>query len=472
MEAICDPSVSLSSIAPALLAALLLAPGAVWRSPARWSFIRPDLTSLPATAPPRSRWATSTATAIPTWRSPTSSPAMSRCCWAAPAAASPARPTSPPAASPSRWRWATSTATRTPTWRSPTPSRHCLGAARRRRWRLHRPRPTSPPAPPSSVAVGDFNRDGDPDLAVADQVAGNVSVLLGGAAAASAARRHLAAGTRHPRRWRWATSTVTTIPTWRSPTVRRQCSVLLGSSGGQASAARPAGDHTGARPGLGGGGRLQPGRRSRPGRRRKVPRPGPGAARRPRRRLHRPDRLLPDHPLGLSSVAVGDFNRDGDPDLAVANLTSDRVSVLLGGAGGSFGARPTSPPAPSRPRSRWPTSTATASPTWPSPTPTSDNVSVLLNTTVTNQAPAAAADAYSTAEDTALTVAAPGVLGNDSDPDGDTAERRAGVGAGPRHPHPERRRLVHLHPGRQLQRHRHLHLPGQRRHRCNPARPP
>jgi VCBS repeat-containing protein len=42
-----------------------------------------------------------------------------------------------------------------------------------------------------------------------------------------------------------------------------------------------------------------------------------------------------------------------------------------------------------------------------------------LNTTVTNRAPTAADDAYSTAEDTALTVAAPGVLGNDNDPDGD-----------------------------------------------------
>ena len=48
-----------------------------------------------------------------------------------------------------------------------------------------------------------------------------------------------------------------------------------------------------------------------------------------------------------------------------------------------------------------------------------DNVAVLLNSTVTNQAPVAAGDAYSTAEDTVLTVAAPGVLGNDSDPDGD-----------------------------------------------------
>ena len=37
-------------------------------------------------------------------------------------------------------------------------------------------------------------------------------------------------------------------------------------------------------------------------------------------------------------MAVGDFNGDADPDLAVANVGSDNVSVLLGGGGGSFGA--------------------------------------------------------------------------------------------------------------------------------------
>jgi VCBS repeat-containing protein len=63
--------------------------------------------------------------------------------------------------------------------------------------------------------------------------------------------------------------------------------------------------------------------------------------------------------------------------------------------------------------------------------PTTNNVSVLLNTTVTNRAPAAAADAYSTAEDTPLTVAAPGVLGNDTDPDGDSLS--AVVVSGPAH---------------------------------------
>ena len=36
------------------------------------------------------------------------------------------------------------------------------------------------------------------------------------------------------------------------------------------------------------------------------------------------------------SVAVGDFNGDGQPDLAVANYFSDNVSVLLGNGDGTF----------------------------------------------------------------------------------------------------------------------------------------
>src|SRR5262249_12426911 len=39
------------------------------------------------------------------------------------------------------------------------------------------------------------------------------------------------------------------------------------------------------------------------------------------------------------SVALGDFNGDGTLDLAVANLGSGTVSILLGTGTGSFGAR-------------------------------------------------------------------------------------------------------------------------------------
>ena len=46
---------------------------------------------------------------------------------------------------------------------------------------------------------------------------------------------------------------------------------------------------------------------------------------------------------GTTGVAVGDFNGDGKPDLAVTNATSNNVSVLLGTGNGSFTNAPGSP---------------------------------------------------------------------------------------------------------------------------------
>src|SRR5216117_1377896 len=47
-----------------------------------------------------------------------------------------------------------------------------------------------------------------------------------------------------------------------------------------------------------------------------------------------------DHPI---AVAVGDFNADGLQDLAVANHDSNTVSVLLGAGNGDFQEAPQSP---------------------------------------------------------------------------------------------------------------------------------
>jgi VCBS repeat-containing protein len=62
---------------------------------------------------------------------------------------------------------------------------------------------------------------------------------------------------------------------------------------------------------------------------------------------------------------------------------------------------------------------------------TSNLATVALTVSTVNDAPTAAADAYSTGEDTTLTVAAPGVLANDNDPAGDNLH--AVVGSAPSH---------------------------------------
>ena len=360
---------------------------------------------------------------------------------------------------------------------------------------------------PYSVAVGEFNGDADPDLAVADPYSGNVLVLLGSAGANFTAPATVASGA-DPDSVAVGDFNGDGDPDLavadQSP---GEIMVLLGSTGGT---------FTG------------------------------------------PTILTTDS--GVSAVAVADFNRDGDPDLAVTNFNLNRVSVLLGSTGGTFtaptnfavGSTQTSVVAADFNSDGKPDLAATKFNT--------DNVAVLLNSTVTNQAPVAAGDAFSKAEDTVLTVPAPGVLGNDADPDGDpltaalvtgpshgsltlnangsfsytpaanfagsdsfsyrasdgtltsnvataaisvTAVNDAPVAAGdafstaedtvltvatpgvlgndadpdgdpltaalvigpePRQPDAERQRLVLLHPGGGLQRHRLLHLPGQRRH--------
>ena len=271
---------------------------------------------------------------------------------------------------------------------------------------------------PTSVAVGDFNGGGDPDLAVANGF-GYVSVLLGGSGASFTRQPDLAVG---------SGPTSVAVGDFNGDSdpdlaVANQfdgtVSVLLGIAGGGGfSGPTRAGNYSGSDPMSvavgdfnGDGdpdlavGDMSPGEVL-------VLLGSTGGS------FTGPTTLIVDS--GVSSVAVGDFNRDADPDLAVANFNNGRVSVLLGTAGGGGFSGPTNFDAGSgSPSVAVADFNRDGKPDFAVASFNSDTVAVRLNTTtVPNRAPTAADDSYGTAEDTARTVNAPGVLANDSDPDG------------------------------------------------------
>src|ERR1043165_9486146 len=153
-------------------------------------------------------------------------------------------------------------------------------------------------AAPRSVALGDFNRDGKPDVAVANSSSKTVTILLGNDN-----------GTFHPAVTVLGPPTLTTSPMFlvaadfdgdgkldlavadSNTTANSTVTILLGNGNGTFEA-------------------------------------------------------QPAISLGLSafnhSLAVGDFNGDGKLDLAVTNSQSNVVSILLGNGDGTFQA----PPAP------------------------------------------------------------------------------------------------------------------------------
>jgi hypothetical protein len=145
------------------------------------------------------------------------------------------------------------------------------------------PYPVGDSVDPQSVAVGDLNLDGKPDLAVANEDTGNVSVLLGtGTGSFGPATDYSAFGGEYVA---IGDLNLDGKPDLAVASGAAKVSVLLGTGTGSFG---PATDYD-----VGMGGRL---------------------------------------------VAIGDLDLDGKPDLAVANFESDDVSVLLGTGTGSFGA--------------------------------------------------------------------------------------------------------------------------------------
>ena len=156
---------------------------------------------------------------------------------------------------------------------------------------------TSPEATgfaPNSVAVGDFNRDSRPDLAVANAASNDVTILLG-----DGSGNFTAAATSPEAAGEFPVSVVVgdfngdSRPDLAVANINfgsGEVTILLGDGTGNFTAAATSPEGVGVDP---------------------------------------------------VSVAVGDFNRDSRPDLAVANVGSGDVTILLGDGTGNFTAAAT-----------------------------------------------------------------------------------------------------------------------------------
>jgi hypothetical protein len=138
---------------------------------------------------------------------------------------------------------------------------------------------------PSSVTAGDFNGDGRPDLAIANTGSNTVAVLLGNGDGTFQTARNLAVD--------GGPSFVTNGDVNRDS---RPDLVTANSGSGRISVLRGNGDGT----------------------------------------FQAPLYLAPGNMLSVWSVAVGDFNGDARPDLVAANPNANTVSVLLGNGDGTF----------------------------------------------------------------------------------------------------------------------------------------
>jgi hypothetical protein len=118
-------------------------------------------------------------------------------------------------------------------------------------------------------------------------------------------------------------------------------------------------------------------------------------------------------------LANADYDGDSKLDLAVANYFDDNVSVLSGNGDGTFGAAQNFGAGDGPASVTAADFNADTKADLAVANENTDNVSVLLNTTGQNEPPVANGDSYKVKEDRTLRVVPPGVLGNDTDLDGD-----------------------------------------------------
>jgi len=195
---------------------------------------------------------------------------------------------------------------------------------------------------PESVATGDFNGDGVTDLATANEFGNSISILLGDGTGGYAAPVNYAAGNPH----RLAVADINGDGQLDLVTaaagIASQVQVLFGLGGGTFAPAvtafpTPAGAIDVEVVDLNGDGRLDIVASSTDTLTGSVSvglgQPGGGFA-------------VTTFPAGTGAaeaLAIGDLNGDGLLDVVAANLLSDSYAVLLGLAGGGFGAPQTGP---------------------------------------------------------------------------------------------------------------------------------
>ena len=188
---------------------------------------------------------------------------------------------------------------------------------------------------PTSVAVGDFNADGRPDLAVANRNSNNVSILLGNVSGTFQAAVNYAVGT-FPLSVAVGDFNGDGRPDLAvANQFSNNVSILLGNVSGTFQAAVNYTVGTQSRFVAAGDfnfdGRLDL----------VVANGGSSTVSILLGNGNGTFQAAVNYAVGANpvSVAVGDFNIDGRPDLAVANGTSNNVSILLGNGNGTFQAR-------------------------------------------------------------------------------------------------------------------------------------